>query len=321
MNAIPFIPASSPTNTQISTKPQTSQSGDNNAFAPILSQAVTSNKPAVDSQGKGYSQKTTNQNSKASVGRKTPSKSNKSLSDRTSSSDSRRTASLNDDKKSLEISDKRQQAATAQQTQKTSSKEENTSEDAKTTTPKSSHFILGLLGYLFNIQKNISPDTLKKNAEILSNKFGIGQQESLNILKNIAALDKSSSFGSNIMKVLAADPDQDEKLQEILKSLSDTTSDSEESLNTLLKSLLQKTNATSSQIASNNNSSSAQDTQKAMPVVAEAKSDQSLIAQQLQKILEQRSVLEKVNPLKIMDKVTFGSLVNLGISGTNDILV
>jgi flagellar hook-length control protein FliK len=296
MEALAFIPAPPAPKTQAGPKTQTtSRKEDDTSFAPVLSQAVANSKNTKGSQTKNPTVKTSVHDHKDTSPGKTSRNSSQAAS--TQAADRKDLTAVSSHKvKDPGKPVEKQPASTAQETTKTDPKKDPATTDAVPDTPKSDKFILGLLGYLLNIPQNTPADNLQKDAETLSNRFGIGKQESLNILQNISSLANSNSLGSQIIKSLAADPHQDTKLQKILELLSSdpaATPDSQDNVTQLLNDILQETNTNQSEKFPNISQSvlgagkqpvSAQDTAKELPAV-QPTDKQSLIAQQLQKIL------------------------------------
>jgi len=287
MKAIPFIPAPSTSKSQSGPKTQTSRSEKNNAFAPFLSQAVTNSKNTKRPQN--HSSNTTTYNHRNTGTGKTSRDSNQATSAQKANPRDRTDASAMEANNSVKSQTNKHDFST-QNTTETDPGKEKSPTNVKSNKSKSDNFILGLLGYLFNIQKNITPATIQKDAETLSNKFGIGKQESLNILQNIKSLDKNTSFGSHIIKSLAKDPQQDAKLQQIFEVLSSATKpDSQDDISSQLNALLQKNTTSQSKNALDTGLPISGDNKEPLPAhtspIAQAKEKQSLIAQQLQRIL------------------------------------
>ncbi len=318
MEAIPFIPTSSSPKTQSSIKAQTSSSDSDSSFAPILSKAVADSK---NTNGATSAKSTTFHHHNKTAGSTSKNSSRSQTSHTTDTKNGSTTISSTKDT-SKAPKQNQDTSSTTKETTQTSKAKDASGNDSKSKTLKPKDFMLGLLGYLFSIQKNISAQNLNKEAETLSIKFGIGKQESLNLLKNIATLGKSASFGSQIMKMLASDPQQDAKLQKIIDGLSsnDTPSNLQANLDKLLQTISQETDTTQSQstlraadsttgssplsslaqdlqkTSQNTQATTSQNTQITTSQNAQPLDKQSLVAQQLQKILNSDSGR---TPLKI----------------------
>lgn len=272
MEAIAFIPVSSPPSGQINGTVQATGKGTESTFAPALSKAI-SNRTGANGRTSGKSSsKTPNHSRNTTDAKGTSQSSNKSNSTgNVTNSDEATDIASSGNTGTLSKTDERQNTPGAQKTTDTSPANE-TAESKKI---KSGKFILGLLGYLFSIQKNLTASNLTEEAKKLSDKFGIGSQESINILRNFSSLAMDRSSESQLIGSLASTTDGNTMLQKLFDALSsDSTSEGQKSTQALVDSILQKTAAGTDSDSNATKGTASDDTQK-----------QSLIAQQLQKIL------------------------------------
>lgn len=274
MEAIAFIPVSPSPSGQLSRTVQAAGKGTESTFAPALSKAISNHTGTNGhSSGKSLSKKPSHSQNTTDA-KKTSQSSNKSKS---TEDVTKREETSNDvspsNTRSLSKTGEKQVTSDAQKTTNTSSTNENADTESKKI--RSSKFLFGLLGYLFSIQKNLTASNLTEEAKKLSDKFGIGSQESINILQNFSSLKMDQSSESQLMGSLASATDGKTTLQKLFGALSsDSTSEGQDSTQALVNSILQKAATGTESDSKATAASASNDTQK-----------QSLIAQQLQKIL------------------------------------
>ncbi len=220
MDAIAFTTAPSPPSSQTGANSLPSRTDDENSFAPTLSQAVSDRKNSIGSHSKkSLTPAVTHHQGKSSTKRSAP---------QADSSDTAKTSSP--DKHHQPISSSGEQ--TAHEDSKASSTDNNGSKPAaekpsNTDSKVTRSDIPGLLAYLFSFQRSLSTSDLAKEAAMLSDRLGIGRQKSLELLKDIAALNTNDLSASETGNALATDSRQEAALQKFLTALASLTSDAQ----------------------------------------------------------------------------------------------
>lgn len=216
MEAIAFIPKPSPPADNTGGKISAPRSKD--AFAPTLSKAVANRKNATTLNSK-------NPSSTSGHPEKNETATKHTIQDLSGSNANKTVNTEKDQTKALPVKtegagDKKGHDQVSNTEEITKDTPSQVTKDIDSKTIKFDEFVTGLLGYLLNLPDNLSSSDLQKESVNLSEKFGIGNKKSIDILSKFQALSKSASSKSEMLASLQQDPDLKATFEDTFQSLS-----------------------------------------------------------------------------------------------------